>query len=254
MYIDVIKNRVFLYAIALFITIFALFSIFFIKLNYGIDMTGGIQLEYSYEKQIDIENIRSKVEEESKNLLYQGKNIVNAAHTYKISGEDKFSVVVWFNQADVPEKDLEGLKNTFKTELLSLLTKENPSIKEYQYINIGKSFWDYIRNTALLTLAISLIGIAIYIAYAFSWFVWGINAFSFGAVTIITLFHDVLVAFWLYIFVSLFYKEFQIDTFTITALLTILGYSINDTIIVFDRVRTNLKRSIGKNKKNIHTQ
>jgi preprotein translocase SecF subunit len=60
-----------------------------------------------------------------------------------------------------------------------------------------------------------------------------------------------LVAFGLYIFVSLFYKEFQIDTFTITALLTILGYSINDTIIVFDRVRTNLKKSIGKNKKKL---
>lgn len=85
MYIDVIKNRVYLYAIAIFITLFALFSIFFIKLNYGIDMTGGIQLEYSYEKDIDIELTRSKVEEETKLLLYQGKTIVNAAHTYKIS-------------------------------------------------------------------------------------------------------------------------------------------------------------------------
>jgi hypothetical protein len=80
--------------------------------------------------------MRLKVEEEAKLIKYKDKDIINAAHTYSITGEKKFSVVVGFNQSDIPEKDLEKLKSTFKTELLSLLTKENSTIKEIQYISI----------------------------------------------------------------------------------------------------------------------
>lgn len=250
-HIDAIKHRFFFYLIAGGITLFAILSILFVRLNYGIDMTGWIQLEYAYENNIDIEKIRSDVENEAKKITYNGANIVNSTQTYKISGENKFALIVGFNQGNVAEKDLEGLKSTFRTELLKILKNENSSIEESQYVNIGKSFGDYIKNTAILTLVISIVWIAIYIAYAFSGFVSGISPFSFGVITIVTLFHDVLVAFGIYIFISLFYKEFQIDTFTITALLTILGYSINDTIIVSDRIRTNLRKFGGKSKKKL---
>ncbi len=251
MHIDVIKKRAYFYLVAGLITLFAVFSIIFIKLNYWIDMTWGIQLEYTYQNNIDIEKIRKDVETEAQKITYANQPIVNSTQTYKISWENKFALIVWFNQLDVQEKDLESLKNSFRTELLKILKGENSSIEESQYINIWKSFGDYIKNTAILTLIISIAGIALYVAWAFSWFVAGISSFSFWVVTIITLFHDVLVAFWFYIFVSLFYKEFQIDTFTITALLTILWYSINDTIIVFDRVRTNLRKSVWKSKKKL---
>jgi len=63
------------------------------------------------------------------------------------------------------------------------------------------------------------------------------------------LFHDVFVAAGLYVLASFFFKEFQIDTFFVTAILTILGYSINDTIIVFDRIRTNIGKGVKSNKK-----
>jgi preprotein translocase SecF subunit len=61
-----------------------------------------------------------------------------------------------------------------------------------------------------------------------------------------TLFHDVLISTGLYIATSMFLPEFKIDTFFVTALLTILGYSINDTIVVFDRIRSNLIKYAGK--------
>ena len=67
-------------------------------------------------------------------------------------------------------------------------------------------------------------------------------------ITIITLFHDVFISSWFYIFTSHFLPEFKIDTFFITALLTILWYSINDTIVVFDRIRSNLKQFWWKTK------
>lgn len=71
---------------------------------------------------------------------------------------------------------------------------------------------------------------------------------SFAAITIITLFHDVLISAGLYILTSLVFPQFQIDTFFVTALLTILGYSINDTIVIFDRIRTNLRQFAGTGK------
>ena len=124
-------------------------------------------------------------------------------------------------------------------ELSKNVNLKNPSFNLKNYTNIWKSFWDYIKKTAIVTLTLSIIWISIYVMYAFSWFVTGISSSTFAIITWITLFHDVIVAAWLFIFTSFFFKEFQIDTFFITALLTILGYSINDTIVVFDRIREN---------------
>ncbi|USN58740.1 MAG: protein translocase subunit SecF [Candidatus Peribacteria bacterium] len=147
---------------------------------------------------------------------------------------------------DVEEQELDILKNTFREDLLEVLRQYDPEVEEQSYINIGKSFGDYIKNTALLTLGIAIIAIALYVTRAFSGIVSGISWFSFSSITIITLFHDVLIASGLYIMTSFFYPEFKIDTFFVTALLTILGYSINDTIVVFDRIRSNLKEQIRK--------
>ena len=66
--------------------------------------------------------------------------------------------------------------------------------------------------------------------------------------TAISLVHDVIIAFGLYIIASYFFPEYKIDTFFITAMLTVLGYSINDTIVVMDRIRSNLRLPENKKK------
>lgn len=82
--------------------------------------------------------------------------------------------------------------------------------------------------------------------YAFSGSIAGMASWPFAAVTGISLIHDVVIAFGLYVLTSLFFPEFKIDTFFITAMLTVLGYSINDTIVVMDRIRSNLEESGSK--------
>lgn len=71
-------------------------------------------------------------------------------------------------------------------------------------------------------------------------------SWPFALVTGVSLIHDVIVAFGLYVVASFFFPEFKIDTFFLTAMLTILGYSINDTIVVMDRIRSNLESGEGK--------
>lgn len=241
----VLKNRSIYLSISAVFFVLSLFLIFVPKLNLGIDMTGGTQAEYGYTKSLNIEKIRETLTDESKEILSDGKEIINAVSVYKVSGEKKIAVVVWFDNS-VEEKPLDTLKTTFRDKVLEILQTEDENIIEESYTNIGKSFGDYIKNTAIITLLLAIIAITFYVTYSFSGVVSGISVLSFSLITIVTLFHDVIISTWLYIFASMYFPEFKIDTFFITALLTILGYSINDTIVIFDRIRWNLKQYGGK--------
>ena len=172
-------------------------------------------------------------------------DVINSVNVYKITGQNSFIVEAGFKNI-VDETQLESYKIGYKDQLTAEYKKMGASFS--RYTNIGASFWDYIKQTAKLTLLIAIVGIAAYVAYAFSGAAGGISSLSFAAITIITLFHDVLISAGLYILTSLVFPQFQIDTFFVTALLTILGYSINDTIVIFDRIRTNLRQFAGTGK------
>lgn len=253
---DIVKNSSKYILISLIAIVASLGILLFGKLNLWIDMTGGIQMDYSYEKWVNIEEVNQLVAEASKEILHNDSQVINDTSVYKITGENALSAVIWFyditdgisNQEEIreTEKLLDWYKNQIKDKTLEILQSQDESVLETKYQNIGKSFWDYIKNTAFLTLWIAILAIAIYVMHAFSGAVSGINVYSFALITIATLFHDVIISTGLYIFTSMFYSQFQIDTFFVTALLTILGYSINDTIVVFDRIRDNLRKFAGK--------
>ena len=128
----------------------------------------------------------------------------------------------------------------------SLTSNENESVAQSKYVNIGASFGSYIKKSGFLTLGLAIIAISIYIMYAFSGSIAGMASWPFAVVTGVSLIHDVVIAFGLYVLTSVFFPEFKIDTFFITAMLTVLGYSINDTIVVMDRIRSNLEDGSAK--------
>lgn len=247
---DVLKNRYIYLGVSGILFIISLFLLFIPKLNLWIDMTWWIQMDYTYKNQIDISEVKNELNLKKQDIKYNNKEIINNINVYRITWEKTVSVVVWFYPINDAKK-LDELKNQFRSNVLSILKKQDDSVDESKYINIWKSFWDYIRNTAFITLALAIVAITFYVTFAFSWVVSWISVISFAAITIITLFHDVIISSWAYVFISMFYPEFKIDTFFITALLTILGYSINDTIVVFDRIRSNL-RQFGWKGKNLY--
>lgn len=248
--LKIIKNRKLYYSISWAFTLLALMFIFAFKLNLWIDMTWWTQTEYTY-KDLNIEKVRESVDEIKNTFTLSWTEIINNVDIYKVTWENKIAVVAWFDST-VKESELENLKIEFKNKVLKELKKVDSTVVETQYISIWKSFWDYIKNTAISTLIITVLWIALYLAWAFSWILswWGI-ILSFSSIVIITLFHDIVVAVWFYIFTSNFLPDFKIDTFFVTALLTILWYSINDTIVVFDRIRANLKIYSKKHKKDL---
>jgi len=210
-------------------------------------MTWWTQSEFSYSWTIKIDELSKILENLKEEYNKNNSNIINAISVYRVSWEKKIIVETWF-WVELDEKTLEAKKAEFNNLVLSNLQKINSSLIQNKYINIWKSFWDYIKKTAFLTLWIALVAISLYIAFAFFWVAIWFSSISFSVVVILTLFHDIIIASWLYIFTWSFFPEFKVDTFFITALLTILGYSVNDTIVVFDRIRDNIKRYV-KNKK-----
>lgn len=244
--LDVIKNRYIYVGSSFLVVFFSLIMILFWVKNYWIDMTWWTQSEYSYTWKIDISILWTKLENIKTDFNEKNQHIINGLSIYQVSGEEKIVIETWFNSLN-DEKQLEAYKWDFNKQVLTVLHSENQSFFLYKYTNIWKTFWDYIKKTAFITLAISLVWIAIYIGFAFFGVAVGVPAMSFAAVALLTQFHDVVVATWLYIFSWFFFPELKIDTFFITALLTILGYSINDTIVVFDRIRENIKKYV-KNK------
>lgn len=244
----VVRNRNIYFAIFWTLFVISLFFLFWMKLNLWIDMTGWVSMEYDYKK-IDFDKVDKEIISKSKLVVNDWKEVINNTNIYKVTWKNQLVVVAWFDSTIEPKK-LDELKVWFKKEVFDILKKEDNSVIESSYVNIWKSFWDYIQNTAYLTLTIAIIAIALYVAWAFSGFTWWISAVSFWTVTIITLFHDVITAAWFYVATSDLFPQFKVDTFFITALLTILWYSINDTIVVFDRIRSNLKEAV-KSKKTL---
>ena len=236
-----IKRRPIFYSIALALILASLATPFMFPLNFGIDITGGIQAEYSYPGTYDPVKVSRIVEADKSTVLFQGKPTVNTVNIYGITGEKMFVVEAGFSRvAGMTDKDFDAVKTQFRDTISGHLEKETGASLA-RYINIGESFGDYIKKTAYLTLALVIFFISMYIAWAFRGSIEGFTSFSFGFVTAVSLFHAVIISFGAYVVSSHFFPEFRIDTFFITAMLTVLGYSINDTIVVMDRIRSNLR-------------
>lgn len=244
---DFIKKRYIFLTVSAIASIFSIFLFFFGNINYGIDMTWGTQSEFTYTHELDIWDLNQELLELSKTFNTSHKDVINGVSAYGVTGQKQIVIITGFNTT-LDDKTLDTYKTAFNEEIQSYL-KTKGEFTQTRYINIGKNFWDYIKNTAKLTLFLGLVSISLYIAWAFFGVAEGISSYSFAAIVLLTLLFDVLVASGLYFFIGIFFSEFQVDIFFITALLTILGYSINNTIVVFDRVRYNIKHMIKEHKK-----
>lgn len=244
---DFINKRKGFYSVAIASSIIAILAIMFLPLNLGIDMTGWIQVEYDYGSNIDMSAIKNISEETRKDVVIEWKDFINNLNIYKITWENRFIIEAWINKINwFDNQKIENLKTQFKDKLSAKLSKINPEIKLYKYINIGESFGDYIKKTAYITIVLTIIAISLYIAWTFRGSIEWFSSFPFAWVTIITLAHDVLAALGFYLITSFFLSEFKVDTYFITAMLTVLGYSVSDTIVIMDRIRTNLRQKLAK--------
>ncbi len=124
-------------------------------------------------------------------------------------------------------------------KLLLALKNKFPRFEELSFQSIGPSIGAALKKNALLALALALVGISLYIAYAFRKASRPVSSWKYGIVTLLTLFHDVAIPAGLLAFLGHQYNV-EIDGNFVVALLVVMGFSVHDTIVVFDRVRENL--------------
>lgn len=129
--------------------------------------------------------------------------------------------------------------------VLEKLRGLDPEIKQLRTDFIGGSVSEQIKHNAWQGTLMSLVGIALYIAWAFRRVSGIVTSWEYGLGAIIALAHDIIIVIGLFAFLGKFYGV-EVGVPFIAALLTILGYSVNDTIVVYDRVRENLMRTSKK--------
>jgi preprotein translocase subunit SecF len=213
--IDFIGKRNITFVISSIIAIIGIIGIIQIgrgAANMGIDFSGGTAMQLKFSKPFSIADARAALD----------KHGVAKADLQEI--KDGNMLLVKMAGAAVG-KQSEMVQNSFKKEFT-----DNPFTVESS-TEIGPSIGDKLRKDTLIAVALSLLGIIIYIAWRFD--------FKFGLGATIATMHDVLAM------IAVFYlMNKEINLLFITALLTIAGYSLTDTVVVFDRIRENLHKNL----------
>ena len=134
---------------------------------------------------------------------------------------------------------------TSHERLSGALQAEYPGWEELSYQSIGPSVGRELRNKSLTAIVLVLVGISLYIAFAFRKVYRPLSSWTYGAMTLASLFHDVAIPAGLLAVLGR-YRGIEIDSNFVVALLVVIGFSVHDTIVVFDRIRENLLLDRGR--------
>lgn len=131
------------------------------------------------------------------------------------------------------------ITNEQHQEILKRFSTDLGEVQELQFTTIGPTVGASLRNRAIAALSIAALAIILYLAIVFRSLPQSVSSWSFGIAAIVALAHDLLITVGIFTILS-YTTSFQMDTLFVTALLSIMGYSVNDTIVIFDRIRDNL--------------
>ena len=201
-----LRYKNFFILLSVFLVFFSLILIFTKGLNFGVDFKGGTTIELRLEKQVEIEKIRNSLSK-SKINNFSVKEF-GTANDLLVSTDNSVSA--------------NDIKNFLEKDLQVKIT-----VRKVE--TVGPKVGAELIKSAIYSLILAFTAICIYLWFRFEW------QFSLGG--IVALFHDVLITVGVFSLLSL-----QFDLSIVAALLTILGYSINDTVIIYDRIRENLKK------------
>lgn len=141
------------------------------------------------------------------------------------------------------------IKEVDHQEYLSQMTAKFGPVDELSFQTIGSVIGEELVNKALWALGVNLFAISLYVAYAFRKVSFPVSSWKYAFITLITLLHDAFIPLGLMAFLGHFLGV-EIDANFIVAILLVIGFSVHDTIVVFDRIRENLRKSGGASKTN----
>ncbi len=219
--LQIIQKRKYAYILSVALTVASIVLLFVWGLKLGIDFKGGTLMEVQFSK--DPVPVVQEVETSLSSLDLK---------SLTIQPTDNRGMLLRFLASD------EQANN----QVLAQLQTFDPAIIQLRTDFIGGSVSDQIKKNAFTGIVLSIIGIALYIAWAFRRVSGVVTSWEYGLGAVIALAHDIIIVCGLFVLLGK-YLDVEIGIPFVAALLTILGYSVNDTIVVYDRVRENLMRT-----------
>lgn len=215
----VVKYKNIFFGLTILLVAFSVFSMVYYGFNFGIDFKGGSILEVSYNtERPDTEGIRASLDK-----------LGMSEYQLRPSGDKNFTIRT------------SELSQEKKKEVVGALSENGKyALTEERFNTIGPVVGKELRNKAFVGIAVAILFIVLFVTFAFRKVSKPVQSWKYGLATIIALAHDVIIPTGIFIAFSHFYGG-EIDVLFVSALLAILGYSVHDTIVVFDRVRENLK-------------
>ncbi len=216
------KYKVWYVVFSLLVIIPGLYFLLTSGLRLGIDFTGGALLEYKLERPATAEQLKQVITEKGVEV---GQILTSGNNTYIIRTKP------------IEQEKINAIKLT--------LSQKFGKVEERRQEFVGPLIGAELKQKTLIALLISSVVIVLYIAFSFRKIPKPASSWRFGIAAIIALIHDILVVVGTFAILGKFFGV-EIDTLFVTALLTVIGFSVHDTIVVFDRIRENLRKYTGK--------
>lgn len=210
------------YLVSTIVILPGLLALIIFGLNLGIDFTGGTNWDIKFNRSIKTEEIRAVLEEHG----FEGSVVQISSEG---SGTDNVAVI---NMKEVQQG------SDTKREIENAFRSEIGDFEELEFTTVGASVGNDISRRAIYAVALAAVGVVAYIAFAFRNTQ---NPFLYGVAAIVAMLHDVVVVLGIFAILGEF-ADIEVDALFVTAVLTVIGFSVHDTIVVFDRIRENLAR------------
>jgi preprotein translocase subunit SecF len=217
---NIIGLRKIWYSISAILILPGIIALFMWGLKPGIDFKGGTIINGKFAKSVSVEQVKSSLQPLNlKNLTIQQTN------------SDSFLIKT------------EPITQEQHTQITDNLKKigESQNFEELSYQTVGPTVSNDLKNKAIIAVILASLAIIFYIAFAFRQVPRPASSWKFGVGAVLALIHDLVFVAGLWAILGHFFG-YEIDSLFITGLLTIMGFSVHDTIVVFDRIRENLRK------------
>lgn len=220
--INLMKYKKFYFLLSFLVLLPGIVSLYFYGLKLSIDFTGGSVFEFGFEEKVNVLDVVTLFKE--KGLEVESSSLV----------EEK-RVLVRTKIVDTKKND----------EIKKVVSEKYKNAKELSFETVGPSIGREAAINAFVALIVASLGILLYIAFSFKSIPKPYSSFKFGMSAVIALLHDAFVVIGIFSILG-YYKNVEVNALFITAILTVIGFSVHDTIVVFDRIRENLDKLKGK--------
>jgi preprotein translocase subunit SecF len=225
----IVKNRKIFYTFSIILVITSITALFVWGLSYGIDFKGGSSVEFQYavsRPSIDV----VKTEIDSLNF----EPTINGMYNLVPTGDKGYVL------------NLRTLTEPERATLISVLSVNTANGVEIKKFNsVGPTLGREASIKALISIILVVLCIVLFLTFAFRKVSEPVASWKYGIISIVALCHDIIIPTGVFAILNHYYHGFEVDTLFVTAILVILGFSIHDTIVVFDRVRENLRNNNG---------